>query len=63
MEYDGIVIKAVEDLIIETRSRSSSDLFEATLVRDGEPRQIWLYGGLIGVKIKTVKVPPAVLER
>lgn len=63
VEYHGIRINRTEDLIIETKSSASDDLIKMILVREGDPHQILLSGGFIGIRIKDVRVAPEELVK
>ena len=56
-EYNGIRITNARKLVSEVKKRPDTETVEMTVVREGQPMQLVLRGGLIGIRIVTRRVP------
>jgi len=63
IEYDGIPITSSRQLVREVRKNEERDSIDMTVVRDKEPVQFTVRGGLIGVRVQTAKIPQEELEQ
>lgn len=61
VEYDGDAINSAQQLVDAVKARSAEQIVQMTVVRDGTRFPLTLNGGLIGVNILTVNVPPDAL--
>ncbi len=63
VEYDGEAINSAQQLVNAVKGRSAEQVVQMTVVRDGNRFPLTLNGGLIGINILTVNVPPEALGR
>jgi hypothetical protein len=56
VEYDGVRIQNSQQLVSIVKQKSEADTVEMVVVRDGQPLQMTLNGGLIVINVKTVAV-------
>lgn len=63
VEYDGQAVASAQELVDAVKARSAEQIVQMTVVRDGRSFPLTLNGGLIGVNILTVNVPPGELGR
>ncbi len=56
LEYDGVKISQSSELVRETRKKSPDEEVELLLLRNGDFIRMNAKGGLLGIRIKTVKV-------
>ncbi len=63
IEYDGIPITSSRQLVREVRKNKERDSIDMTVVRDKEPVQFTVRGGLIGVRVHTAKILQEELEQ
>ncbi len=62
VEYDGVKIRSAQQLVREVKKKSDREQVEMTVMRDRIPIQFVLKGGLIGVRIVTIKIPKEELD-
>jgi hypothetical protein len=63
VEYDGEAINSAQQLVDAVKARSAEQIVQMTVVREGNRFPLTLNGGLIGINILTVNVPPDALGR
>ncbi len=63
IEYDGVRIESSQQLIREVKNKSDLNQVEMVVVRDESPIRYYLKGGLIGVRINTMRTPPGKMEQ
>jgi hypothetical protein len=63
VDYDGETITSAQQLVDAVKTRSAEQIVQMTVVRDGNRFPLTLNGGLIGINILTVNVPPDQLGR
>lgn len=63
IEYDGIPITSSRQLVREVRKNEERDSIDMTVVRDSDPMRFTVRGGLIGVRVRTAKIPQEELEQ
>lgn len=63
LEYDGETITSAQQLVDAVKARSAEQIVQMTVVRDGNRFPLTLNGGLIGINILTVNVPPEQVGR
>lgn len=56
LEYGGIRLGRASQLVEETRNRDSFETVELAVLRNGERLRFFVNGGLIGVRVKTVRM-------
>ncbi len=62
IEYDGVKIRSARQLIRERKKKAHKDQVEVIVIRNSVLMPFILGGGIIGVRIKTIKIPENVLE-
>lgn len=63
VEYDGVKINQPSRLVTETKKRSTDDLVEITVWREGIPMRLFINGGQIGIRIRLKSVPKDLMPR
>jgi hypothetical protein len=63
VEYDGEAVTSAQQLVDAVKARSAEQIVQMTVVRDGNRFPLTLNGGLIGINILTVNVPPEQVGR
>ena len=56
LEYGGMRLSRASELVEETKRRSPSEIVEMVVFRKGGQLRFYVYGGFIGVRVKTVTV-------
>ena len=57
VEYDGENLDRPSSLVAETKKKSTDDMVEILIWRDGGPMRFFVNGGYIGVRIRSKRVP------
>jgi S1-C subfamily serine protease len=58
LEYAGTQITRAAELVVESKKRTTEEDIELLVLREGQQVHVNVKGGFIGIRIKTVNMPP-----